>query len=184
MFKTIPGIDRLSIDDAYEYLQKQPEEIRRAWASPYCHIAGRLFEVVVKDTDAPRDPLIGCLTQIRSGNGKAFHNLLTAAIQIDRTIPNCPEKISESNLHVFMDWQKVIAIFREAVKEGIELMPVSSNPEDFRLRVDAERFRRQVAKCPLNSQFVQTASESARMNSFVDQMKGRSEAWVDLFAPC
>jgi len=175
---------QLGLREAVLFLKVNPEEIIDAWSRFSTHPAGRVFDVVSEKTLTRQEtynfPSVGCgcLTQIRAGFKPAFHPLLTTAIQCDRSLPDDPDKINETNLDVMADWQEVIKLFREAAKEKIYIKPESSDPEDFRLRVEAERLKRGLD--PSNSQLLVTAVNSQLLNDFTEELKGTDESWVEL----
>lgn len=90
-------------DDAIEYLNEHPSEIRSAWHSPSLHQAGCLFDYIV-DCAAP--VACGCLTQIRSGKLPAATPELTVAILADDRIPKDISDVTLDHLPVFAEWQR------------------------------------------------------------------------------
>lgn len=91
-------------DEAMAYLFEHPEEIRDAWADPYDHVAGCLFQYATRGKPGIFEGF-GCLTMVR-GVCRAATQELTAAIRADERIPRSVEDATADTLPVFAEWQR------------------------------------------------------------------------------
>ena len=97
-------------DEAIEYLNANPDDIRIAWGAPMFHPAGCLFEYASPSGET--DVGVGCLTMIK-GNSRfsvykvdGIHKELTEAIRADDRIPDLSCDITLNDLPVFAEWQR------------------------------------------------------------------------------
>ena len=93
---------------AITYLKKHPKQIISAWACPFVHPAGCLFQFAAGQFKENDSRIFGCLTQIR-GYSELYYaetRRLTRLIAKDERIPRDEQEIRLKHLPVFAEWQR------------------------------------------------------------------------------
>ncbi len=91
------------------YLSRNPHEIVRQWLDNV-----GLFAFTTKDGVPPTpgafhgEPMVGCITQVKSLSHIAPTPELTAAIRADERIPAMAGDITVDHLPIFREWQERI----------------------------------------------------------------------------
>lgn len=107
--------NRLSYDEAVQFLQEHPEKIYSTWCNPYTHKAGRLFDYLTANRGKlyweqdGQSYQCGCLTQLKGGDDcyRIPQEELLQQIREDPRIPIQGEDITVEHLEVFKEYQEL-----------------------------------------------------------------------------